>query len=95
MALPDIVHGVCHLLEARLQRRGMAVQTAALASAPTVLADRTLLRQAPVSYTHLDVYKRQAIKPVTSWKKSTGVIIGSVIFHSRVQLDAPSTCAAS
>ncbi|HQY93167.1 response regulator [Caldilinea sp.] len=46
MALPDIVHGVCHLLEARLQRRGMAVQTAALASAPTVLADRTLLRQA-------------------------------------------------
>ena len=44
MALPDIVHGVCHLLEARLQRRGMAVQTAALASAPTVLADRTLLR---------------------------------------------------
>lgn len=46
LALHDIVSGVCHLLEARLQRRGLVIQTKALASAPAVMADRTLLRQA-------------------------------------------------
>ncbi|HHW88410.1 MAG TPA: response regulator [Chloroflexi bacterium] len=44
--LADVVNGVCHLLEARLQRRCMLVTQVGLQDAPPVLADRTLLRQA-------------------------------------------------
>jgi CheY-like chemotaxis protein len=46
LTLSSIVHGVCTLLTARLQRRRMIVQTEGLEQAPPVLADRTLLRQA-------------------------------------------------
>ena len=44
--LPAVVEGVCRLLDARLQQRGMAVDIALPGSVPPVLADRTLLRQA-------------------------------------------------
>lgn len=46
LLLADVVNGVCHLLEARLQRRCMVVTITGLHDAPPVLADRTLLRQA-------------------------------------------------
>ena len=44
--LPTVVQGICHLLEARLRQRCMAVRMSLPASVPPVLADRTLLRQA-------------------------------------------------
>lgn len=44
--LADVVTGVCKLLEARLQRRAITIQSTGMEYLSPVLADRTLLRQA-------------------------------------------------
>ncbi|MFN3979238.1 MAG: response regulator [Caldilinea sp.] len=46
LLLVDVVAGVCKLLEPRLRRRNITIQTIALQQIAPVLADRTLLRQA-------------------------------------------------
>ena len=49
------------LLAERLRRLGVSVEVAIDPPSLTVLADPAQVEQVPVSYTHLDVYKRQGL----------------------------------
>ena len=46
VSVGDVLAGVCTLLAPRMQQRGIQITAISLASAPPVMADRTLLRQA-------------------------------------------------
>jgi len=89
--LADVVNGVCHLLEARLQRRCMVVTLAGLHDAPPVLADRTLLRQALLnllSYV-LDVLPKGSALTLTA-----ATLPGAVSLHLRQQTPGTGTGSA-
>ncbi len=49
VSLPEVLEGVCQLLAARFQQRGIRVTQTAPNTLPPVVADRTLLRQALIN----------------------------------------------
>ena len=46
ISLPEVLEGVCQLLETRFQQRGISLTSTVLGTVSPVVADRTLLRQA-------------------------------------------------
>ncbi len=81
--LADVVNGVCHLLEARLQRRCMVVTLAGLHDAPPVLADRTLLRQALLN---LLSYALDVLPEGSGLTLTAATLPGAVSVHLRQQV---------
>lgn len=81
--LADVVSGVCHLLEARLQRRCMVVALAGLHDAPPVLADRTLLRQALLN---LLSYALDVLPEGSGLTLTAAPLPGAVSLHLRQQI---------
>lgn len=82
--LADVVSGVCHVLDARLQRRRMVVTAVGLQAAPLVLADRTLLRQALLN---LLSYALDILPEGSALTLTTTALPGAVTLH--VQQHAP------
>ena len=83
ITLADVVSGVCHLLEARLQRRCMVVRMAGLQDAPPVLADRTLLRQALLN---LLSYALDVLPDGAGLTLTAATLPGAVSLHLRQQV---------
>lgn len=84
--LSDVVSGVCHLLEARLQRRCMVVAFEGLHDTPPVLADRTLLRQALLN---LLSYALDVLPEGSGLMLTTAAMPGAVSLHLRQQASVP------
>lgn len=86
IALADVVSGVCHLLEARLQRRHMAVTMVSLQAAPPVLADRTLLRQALLN---LLSYALDILPEGSGLTLTAAALPGAVTLYAQQQTPTP------